>query len=199
MGKGRGKPDISLALGLHTLAFALGAAAGVLLAAWLARHGELTLTWLLPGFSQGLDAVRPTFSTLLWDAARWPLMALLLGFTALGVWMLPLLFAARGFALGYCVAGLTAALQTGGLLLSAVVFGLTGLVTVPIFFGLGIQSALTARQIRGRLFARPWDTSHYPPSFWAKTLLGLGGVFLCAFIESALFPAILQGLLSKIT
>ncbi len=199
MGRGRGKPLFSLALGLHTLAFALGGLAGVVLAAWLARHGELALTWLLPGFSQGLDASQPTFSTLLWDAARWPLMALLLGFTALGGWMLPLLFAARGFTLGYCVAGLTAALQADGLLLSAVVFGLTGLVTVPIFFGLGIQSALAARQIRGRLFAAPWDSSLYPPSFWAKTLLGLGGVFLCAFLESALFPALLQGLLSNIT
>ncbi len=199
MGKGRGKPDFSLALGLHTLMFTAGAAAGVLLAAWLEKSGELTLEWLLPGFSRGLDAVRPAYSVLLWDAARWPLLALLLGFTALGVWMLPLLFAVRGFALGYCVAGLTAALQTGGLLLSAVVFGFTGLVTVPIFFGLGLQSFLAARQIRGRVFASFLDRSLYPPSFWAKTLLGLGGVFLCAFIEFALFPSLLQMLVSEIS
>ncbi len=198
MGKGRGKPDHSLALGLHTLTFTAGAAAGVALAAWLAAGGALALDWLLPGFSQGLDAARPSFSALLWDAARWPLMALLLGFTALGVWMLPLLFAVRGFTLGYCVAGLTAALQGDGLLLSAVVFGFTGLVTVPIFFGFGVQSYLAARQIRGRLFASMINRSLYPPSFWAKTLLGLGGVFLCAFVEFSLFPTLLQFLLSKI-
>lgn len=199
MGKGRGKPDFSLAVGLHTLAFGLGATAGVLLAAWLTERGALTLEWLLPGFSRGLDAVRPSFSTLLWDVARWPLMAWLLGFTALGGWMLPLLFAVRGFALGYCVAGLTAALQAGGLLLSVVVFGLAGLITVPVFFGLGIQSFLAARQIRGRVFASFLDSSLYPPSFWFKTLLGLGSVFLCAFVEFSLFPSLLQTLVSNIS
>lgn len=177
---------------VNTVAFALGALGGFALCWWLRSRGYLAAEQLLEGYASALDAragaVR--FGEALWDAGRWPLLVWVLGATALGRWMIPLTFAARGFFLSYAVAGLSVASQ-GGVLLAFCLFGLGALISLPVLFFLGSQSWEMAGMIRGRLFA---TLSDYPRRYWAGSLIALGGVLACAFAEYWWLPSILRRL-----
>ncbi len=196
--KGRSFP---LALAVNTAGFLLGAAGGFLLAVWLEMRNWMSLNQVVAGYAIALEQGQGIASlpALLWDAGRWPLMAWLLGFTGLGLWMLPALFAARGFFFAFCVAGLSSAMEGGGLLLAILLYGWNGLFTIPIFFTLGAQSWEACRGLRGRLLPRPGERGPYSGAYWFKSLVGLGGVIVCALTELWLLPPILRALLPVLT
>lgn len=175
---------------VHTVAFALGALGGFALCWWLLERGYFAAEQVLEGYALALDArvEAVSFWEVLWDAGRWPLFMWILGSTALGRWMIPLTFAARGFFLSYAVAGLSVAAR-GGVLLAFCLFGLGALISLPILFFLGGQSGEMAGQIRGRLFA---TLSDYPKRYWIGSLIALGGVVICALAEYWLLPVILR-------
>lgn len=175
---------------VNTAAFAVGALGGFLLCGWLLNRGYLVAELLLKGYPLALDARVGTVSfwESLWDVGRWPLLIWLLGSTALGRWMVPLVFAVRGFFLSYAVAGLSMAAQ-GGVLLAFCLFGLGSLISLPLFFLLGSQSWEMAGRIRGQLFA---TLSDYPREYWLRSLIVLAGVFLCAMVEYQLLPVLLR-------
>lgn len=177
---------------INTAAFAAGALGGFLLCWWLLNGGYLAAERMLKGYALGLDAQAGvvSFWEVLWDVGRWPLLVWLLGATALGRWMVPLVFAARGFFLSFAVAGLSMATQ-GGVLLAFCLFGLGALISLPVLFLLGSQSWTMAGQIRGRLFA---TLSDYPGEYWLRSLIALGGVLACALIEYWWLPVILRRL-----
>lgn len=172
------------ALALCCGAFALGAAVGFALAAWLGL-GPDDLAGYAMGFSTG---VQVSFGEVFWNALRWPLFVWALGFTALGVWLTPVMFALRGFFLCFSVACLSGCVQ-GGLLLAFALFGLDGLVTLPVFFALGTGSWTRAAGQRGRLWTKP---NQMPLEFWLKSALALVCVLCCAGVEYWLLPALLK-------
>lgn len=175
---------------VNTAAFAAGALGGFLLCGWLLSRGYLAAELLLKGYPLALDARVGTVSfwESLWDVGRWPLLVWMLGSTALGRWMVPMVFAVRGFFLSYAVAGLSMAAQ-GGVLLAFCLFGLGALISLPLFFLLGSQSWEMAGRIRGRLFA---TLSDYPKEYWLRSLIVLIGVLLCAVAEYRWLPIILR-------
>lgn len=175
---------------VNTAAFAAGALGGFLLCGWLLSRGYLAAELLLKGYPLALDARVGTVSfwESLWDVGRWPLLVWLLGSTALGRWMVPMVFAVRGFFLSYAVAGLSMAAQ-GGVLLAFCLFGLGALISLPLFFLLGSQSWEMAGRIRGRLFA---TLSDYPKEYWLRSLIVLIGILLCAVAEYRWLPIILR-------
>lgn len=177
---------------INTAAFAAGALGGFLLCWWLLNTGHLAAERMLEGYTLALDAQAGTvgFWEVLWDVGRWPLLVWVLGATALGRWMVPLVFAARGFFLSFAVAGLSMAAQ-GGVLLAFCLFGLGALISLPVLFLLGSQSWTMAGQIRGRLFATLRD---YPVEYWFRSLIALGGVLICALVEYWWLPAVLRRL-----
>ena len=87
--------------------FLAGGLAGCILASCVDGGGGESLSAYLQSF---LSAARagavdaPAVLSLVWSTIRWPLLALLLGFTALGLLGLPILFAARGFLLAFSIA-----------------------------------------------------------------------------------------------
>lgn len=182
---------------INTAAFAAGALGGFLLCWWLLNGGYLAAERMLKGYALGLDAQAGTVSfwEVLWDVGRWPLLVWLLGSTALGRWMVPLVFATRGFFLSFAVAGLSMAAQ-GGVLLAFCLFGLGALISLPVLFLLGSQSWSMAGQIRGRLFA---TLSDYPGEYWLRSLIALGGVLACALVEYWWLPVILRRLAPLLT
>lgn len=177
---------------INTAAFAAGALGGFLLCWWLLNTGHLAAERMLAGYTLALDAQAGTVSfwEVLWDVGRWPLLVWVLGATVLGRWMVPLVFAARGFFLSFAVAGLSMAAQ-GGVLLAFCLFGLGALISLPVLFLLGSQSWTMAGQIRGRLFATLRD---YPVEYWFRSLIALGGVLICALVEYWWLPAVLRRL-----
>lgn len=69
---------------------------------------------------------------------RYPVAAFLLGFTALGVFLLPVLCLLQGFFLSYSVACFAAALARDGIMLALSAFGIRCLVTLPCVFLLSV-------------------------------------------------------------
>lgn len=178
---------------VNTVAFAAGALMGFALCRWLLSRGYLAAEQVLEGYALALDArgEAVSFWEVLWDVGRWPLLVWVLGSTALGRWMIPLTFAARGFFLSYAVAGLSVAAQ-GGALLAFCLFGLSAMVSLPVLFFLGSQCREMAGQVRGRLFA---TLSDYPKGYWLGSLLALAGVMVCALAEYWWLPVILRRLI----
>lgn len=193
MARQRSRTGISAALTLSCVGFALGALGGVALAGWLSERGSLALQTWMSGYALTFSTaggLRVSFWEALWDAARWPVFLWLLGYTSLGLWMVPVALGLRGFLLSFCVAGLAGSVR-GGLTLAFLLFGLGNMVTLPVCFFLAVQSWEQASALRGRLFARPGGRSG---GYWRKSLLALGAVILGALVEFWLLPPLLEGL-----
>lgn len=182
---------------VNTAAFAAGALGGFLLCWWLFRRGYLAAEEMLKGYTLALDARADgvSFWETLWDIGRWPFLVWILGSTVMGRWMVPLVFAGRGFLLSFAVAGLSVAAH-GGVLLAFCLFGLSALVSLPVLFLLGSQSWEMAGRIRGRLFAAFGD---YPARYWKFSLIALGGVVICALAQYWWLPVILRRLTPLLT
>lgn len=181
------------ALAVNGLAFSLGTLVGFYWAGKLGGGGELSFSGWMSGYQQGfalLDSVGVTFWEVFWSAARWPLIVWVLGLTGLGCWMIPTMFALRGFLLSFCVAGLSGAVQ-GGVLLAFVLFGCGGLVTLPVLFLLGGRAWRQAVAWRGRLFAR---VAELPRSYWLAIIPALGCILCCAGVEHWMLPKLLRQL-----
>lgn len=193
--KGRGKALLT-ALAVNAAAFALGSLCGFLLVGWFFRLGTLSFERWMEGYAlgvslHGLDGI--SFWAVLWDSLRWPLFVWLLGCTALGVWMVPVMFALRGFFLCFSVAGLAGAAK-GGFLLALILLGLGSLVSLCAFFLLGLYAWDLAREQRGRLLGLPLDRG-----YCLRGGLVLLALAPCALAKSWLLPALLRAMLPILT
>lgn len=187
----RERGRLTAALGVNTASFALGGLAGLFLARWLLDREFLLLSGWLESFEAGISTL--TYGDIflwavLWDALRWPLMVWLLGFTAHGVWMIPVMFALRGFSLCFSAAALSGAVW-GGFWLALILLGGNGLITLPAFFCLGVsgQRRAEGRDGQGRV------------AYLRRGLLALGCAAGCAGLEFWLFPVILKRILPLLT
>lgn len=193
-----GKSPLSLALAVNVAGFALGGLGGFLLAGWFSARGRLSFDHWMESYTlglslQGLDRI--SFWPVLWDCLRWPLFVWTLGFTALGAWMVPVMFALRGFILCFSVAGLAAAAQSG-FLLALILLGFGDLAGLCAFFLLGLYAWDLARGQKDRLLG-------VPPGQGRGYCLRFGAVLLALFLWSGLkywlLPALLQALLPILT
>ena len=178
------------ALVLTAASFVAGGLAGCLLAAQVGGAGETSLNSYLQAFLMvagegALDV--PGLWAQVWNTLRWPLAALLLGFTAMGLLGLPVLFAVRGFLLAFSIASFVRAFGVNGWLLACLMFGVGGALSLPAFFVLGVQSFLSARA-RGSGSGRV---------LWGRNCLlrcaACGGaVCVCILLERTALPALLS-------
>lgn len=157
-------------LAVTAACFLLGGLVGCLLASHIGGGGQESLAAYVEGFlraAQAGEITAPALASLVWDTVRWPLLALLLGFTALGLLGLPLLFAVRGFLLAFSIASFVRLFGGAGCLLALLVFGVSGALSVPVLFVLGVQGLLAARVLAGRVWGmgkplRPMGNSIFP-------------------------------------
>lgn len=122
------------------VAFLLGGGLGLAFGCAVGGEGSQALSQYLTAYlelaAEGEIAIQPIL--IFWEGLKLPLLALVLGFTALGVVGLPLVLAIRGFSLVYGVTCLCRLLGAEGLLVGGVLFGLTALIAVPALFVLGV-------------------------------------------------------------
>ena len=134
----------------------------------------------------------PRFLPVLWDILRFPVVAVLLGFTALGIAGLPVLFAVRGFLLSYAVSVFYRILGFTGLVLGFILFGFSALVWMPVLFQLGVRGLLGAYGF----FRRTMGDGRYPMRYNGSFLIccGVCAAFacLCAMLECLAVPILLQ-------
>lgn len=112
-----------------------GALGGFFFSSFFGESGELSdylrRYFQLMGSGSGTD---PSLLSTVWEMTRWPLIAFLLGYSALGAVGLPLLLAVRGFILSFASATFAHFFGLSGLAVAAVAFGLAVLVAIPVLF-----------------------------------------------------------------
>lgn len=143
------------ALLILTVSFLLGGLVGCALAASVGGAGSESLSAYIRNYIAASEAgltTPPELLPLIWEVCRWPLMTMILGFTAVGIVGVPVLFAVRGFLFSFAVSAFVRMFGTSGEILAVLIFGFTGLLEIPVLFVLGVQSLSTAWTLTGRAF-----------------------------------------------
>lgn len=174
-------------LAVLSVCFAAGALGGFFFSGWSGDNPELR-DYLLQYFQmagQG-NGIEPPLWSSIWDLARWPLAAFLLGSTALGTVGIPILLGTRGFLLSFSAAAFARMFGLPGAAASLAAFGVTALVAAPVLFTV---SADAFRQSLSRL------SGDRCPA-WSKRVQALtpcaGLLVLAVALQQTLMPALLS-------
>ena len=184
------------ALAVLSVFFVVGAVVGCLLAGKVGGGGSDALADYLQRYFAMIQSgavSRPEVLPLIWEMFRWPLFAALLGLTALGVLGLPVLFAVRGFLLCFAVASFFRMFGGVGLLLAALAFGITSLITIPVLFILGVQGLLCAGMLADQLLGDGSGRGVRPGrAYLLRCCACCGALCVCVCVEYFALPALLQ-------
>lgn len=131
---------------------------------------------------------------------RYPLLAVFLGFTSVGVVLLPVVAVAFGFFLSFSVSCFTAAFGGEGVLLALAVSGLRCALTLPCFFLLAVPSWQTSWALAGLSLGRGHRCAPvvYGRVWWLRA--GLAAAVLLAGVcaDHALSPVLLRLALERV-
>ena len=131
---------------------------------------------------------------------RYPLLAVFLGFTSVGVVLLPVVAVAFGFFLSFSVSCFTAAFGGEGVLLALAVSGLRCALTLPCFFLLAVPSWQTSWALAGLALGRGQRCAPvvYGRVWWLRA--GLAAAVLLAGVcaDHALSPVLLRLALERV-
>ena len=131
---------------------------------------------------------------------RYPRLAVFLGFTSVGVVLLPVVAVAFGFFLSLSVSCFTAAFGGEGVLLALAVSGLRCALTLPCFFLLAVPSWQTSWALAGLSLGRGQRCAPvvYGRVWWLRA--GLAAAVLLAGVcaDHALSPVLLRLALERV-
>ena len=181
------------ALCVAVISFSVGALAGGFLSALASGEGAESLRSYLEGFLRALQAggvEGPAAAAQVWDTLRWPLLALLLGFTCLGLLGLPLLFAARGFLLAFSISAFVRLFGSAGCLMAFLIFGVSGALSLPALFVLGVQSLGAARVLAGRFLGESKRQLPYGRAYFLRCGGCAGALCVCILLERLVIPGL---------
>lgn len=173
--------------------FVLGGLMGSFLALWAAGDGIEAMAGYLNAFLEAAQegALRePALLELVWRALRWPLAAFLLGFTALGVFCVPILTGLRSFYLSFSVAAFAQAYGSNGLVTAFLLLGVPALAYVPAFFLLATQSFSTACALAERAAGQGRRELPYHREHFFRCGMCAAAVCLGIFLERYIVPAL---------
>lgn len=191
----------SAALIVMAIVFFVGGLAGCALANQVDGNGEAALIGYLEGYlsiAASGEVIRPELITLIWKTVRWPLFVIALGLTPVGLLGIPILFLMRAFLLSFSVASFFHVLGTHGLLFGFLMFGLSGLLQIPVLFILGIQSFLNAGAITGRLIGEGRRKAINVRSIFICCGVCAIILFLCCLLEYYTVPMLLDSLSTEL-
>ena len=184
------------ALIIVSASFLLGGLAGCLMSTFVGGAGQESLRAYLESFlsmAQNGGAAAPALTVQLWDILRWPVLALLLGFTALGMLGMPLLFAVRGFLLAFSIAAFVRIFGSAGCLLAFLIFGVGGGFSVPALFVLGVQGLGAARTLASRFLGEGKAPSPYGRAYFLRCGGCAAALCVCVVLERFAVPALVSG------
>ncbi|MDR0381083.1 MAG: stage II sporulation protein M [Oscillospiraceae bacterium] len=177
--------------------FLCGAVAGCLVAFRADEAAAETMREFLRGplLAQDEPGTGILLGRALYNAFKYHVAVFLLGFTMLGVGLIPLVAAVRGFFLSFAVAAFVQAFGPGGLWLAAGAFGAQALLTLPCLFLVSLRGIAAS----AALLSAATGPSRRPPApgrFGAACFLpfALCSVVLClsALFETFLTPHLLR-------
>ncbi|MEG2119195.1 MAG: hypothetical protein RRY53_02470 [Pseudoflavonifractor sp.] len=185
------------ALAATAFFFFLGGLAGCVLAANISGGGNESLTAYLEGFLLAANAGEvsvPGALTLLWSVMRWPLFTVVLSFTALGLIGIPVLFCARGFLLSFAIASFVRMLGGTGGLLALAVFGVSGVLSIPALFVLGVQGLSASRCLAGRAFGETRHVFPFGRDYFLRCGMCMAAFCVCLPLECFAVPVLVSGI-----
>lgn len=172
--------------------FLLGGVAGCMMAGGI--HGEAgdALQEYLKTYLTlaGGDAVEVHFWEVVWEQLQLPVALLLLGFTAIGVIGIPLLFAVRGFVFSFCVACFCRLFGMSGLVPALFLFGLPALVWAPALFVLGGQTLGASYSMLCRCMGDSRSPGFFEGTYWFRCALCAGAAAVCIALEYWVLPSL---------
>ncbi|MCC8123731.1 MAG: hypothetical protein LIO58_09345 [Oscillospiraceae bacterium] len=189
-------------LAVLSFCFLAGGLIGVIVAAKAGGDGGASLSAYLTGFMQAAgdgEMKSPPILSSLWELFRWPLLGCLLGFTAIGLIGIPVLFAARGFYLAFSIACFVRVFGQTGDLIAFLMFGITGLISVPVLFVLGTQSLHASMALAGRMVRSERGAVHYDKAYWMRCIFCVFALCVCFLLEYLAVPAMLAGAAGTLT
>lgn len=130
------------------------------------------------------------FFSVLWEQMRFPLLALLMGFTAVGIIGIPALFAVRGFVFAFSVACFCRLFGTAGLIPALFLFGLPALIWAPALFVLGMQTLGASCSMLRRCVGDSCRPEFCEGDYWVRCALCACAVALCVALEYLVLPAL---------
>lgn len=192
----------TLALVVTAVFFALGGLFGC----WIAFHsgggGDEALHAYLEQFlstaSEGQLNV-PMWPELIWRTVRWPLAAFLFAFTGLGLLGIPVLSSLRGFFLAFSIASFARVYGRTGVNAAFLLLGVTGLVSIPVFLLLSVQSFSNAWSLATRPVGQGCRELPYHRDFFCRSGLCAGALCVCILMEHYLIPVLLMGAVSVLS
>lgn len=186
------------ALIITAVFFGAGGAIGCLAAARAMNGGTEALQSYLAHFLSliSIDALSlPDIPGLIWRAVRWPLAAFLFGFTALGILGIPILTALRSFFLAFSITSFACAMGRRGVWIAFFLLGIPGVLYIPAFFLLSVQSFSAAWTLAGRAAGQGKRDLPYSESYFMRCGMCVF-IFCCGlFVESRLVPVFLSGVI----
>lgn len=137
--------DGPASLAILCACFFLGILLGFLFSLLGGESAELS-DYLLRYFQAAgrAEGVGMSLWPVIWEQIRWPLLAAILGFTALGAVGIPLLLSVRGFLLAYAVTSFGQAFGLRGIAVAFVVFGAAAVLVVPVLFAVSRDAFYSA-------------------------------------------------------
>ena len=178
-----------------SIAFLLG---GVLGCAAALRFGRTGTDALAAYIRQYLSAVQSgaagtaSLSLVVWEAVRFPMMAVLLGFTVFGMIGIPALLFVRGFLLSFsaaCFVGMFG--RTGGIL-AFLLLGASGAAAIPVLFLLAVQGMETGRSIWVRLRTGKQEGRIVPRRSIVCLIVCGAALAACVLFDWLFSPALLR-------
>ena len=181
------------ALAAVGISFFLGSAAGCLLASAAGGSGVESLTAYVQGFLSAAEkgsVQPPALLPLMWEVLRWPVLTVGLGFTALGVLGIPILFSVRGFLLSFAVSSFVRMFGSEGCFAAALIFGVSGAVSIPALFVLGVQGLTASVRLAGRTIGESRRGSPFGRAYFVRCGMCVGAFCVCILLEYLAVPTL---------
>lgn len=136
--------------------------------------------------------IEPSLWSSIWELARWPLAAFLLGASGFGAIGIPALLTIRGFLLAYAATVFARLFGLPGVTAAIAAFGVTALVAVPVLFVVSLDAFY---QSLGRL-------SGERLSAWSQRAQALspcaGLLVLAVALQQTLMPALFTAVCARL-
>lgn len=136
-------------------------------------------------------------ASLYWWLAKYHVFVFILGFSMLGVIGIPLLAFARGFTLSFTMALLVRLYGANGVIAGALIFGVSSLISIPLFFLMAIDAMNASLELTrsGLFLVAPSGFGIYSKPYFIRST----SAFLLLLILAIGERAILSFGLSKLS
>ena len=143
--------------------------------------------------TQSEQNVTSGFLMFFWETCKYHFAVVFLGFSILGVVLLPVLSAYQGFVLTFAVSVIVRLYGTAGILPALIVFGVRMLISLPCFFVLASQAFTASGQImQSTVFSIGQSMKVFGRTYWMRCVVCFLLLALLALFDTYLTRHIVE-------